>query len=88
MATKAELCEYFEKRPDQHSNTDRRSYWQEEAPKSKKVECPVCGRRMMGWMFLQAEGEIVKYAIPIHKKKHWWKKPKKKVEKNMAPRGK
>jgi hypothetical protein len=34
------------------------------------------------------DGDYVVPAIPPHKKKGWWKKPKKKLEKRMTPRGK
>lgn len=83
MATKAEMCEFFEKfHPSRHEEP-----YDDKPFKRQRVECPSCGRRMMGWMIIH-DGEVLKYAVPPHKRKGWWKKAKKKVEKRMAPRGK
>lgn len=43
--------------------------------KRKRVRCPVCGRKMWGWAYIQDCG--VEYKIPPHKRKGWWKKRKK-----------
>lgn len=51
------------------------------------LTCPECGRRLMGWAQMH-DGEVMCWRIPEHKRKGWWKKPRKRVEKRMSPRGK
>lgn len=52
-----------------------------------RLTCPDCGRRLKAWAQIH-DGALMCWRIPAHKRKGWWKKPKKKVEKRMAPRGK
>lgn len=39
----------------------------------KRVTCPVCGRRMRGWVASGYDDEL-RYIVPQHKRKGWWKK--------------
>lgn len=41
----------------------------------KRVTCPVCGRRLMGWIAVGYDDEL-RLVVPPHKKKGWWKKRK------------
>lgn len=43
----------------------------------KRVTCPKCGRRIMARVSVDHDGINLIYSIPPHKKKGWWKKPKK-----------
>jgi transcriptional regulator NrdR family protein len=52
-----------------------------------RLACPECGRRLAAWAQIH-DGELMCWRIPEHKRKGWWKKPRKKVERFMAPRGK
>ena len=52
-----------------------------------RLACPERGRRLAAWAQIH-DGELMCWRIPEHKRKGWWKKPRKKVERFMAPRGK
>lgn len=45
--------------------------WKQER---KRLTCPVCKRRMIGWVVIGHDADIIYHAIPPHKKKKWWKK--------------
>jgi len=47
------------------------------ASKNKRVRCPVCGRSMWAARRTCHDGCCEMYCVPPHKKKGWWKKPKK-----------
>lgn len=47
------------------------------AQRRTKVQCPLCGRRLVGWATISHDGYIVRYVVPPHKKKGWWKRGKK-----------
>lgn len=40
----------------------------------KKVACPLCGRRLMGWVRISHDADFLGVAVPPHKRKGWWKK--------------
>jgi len=52
--------------------------------KRVRVTCPECGRRMIGWMAVCDDGCCVRYTVPRHKVKGWWKKGKKKSRDRSA----
>jgi len=46
--------------------------------KNKRVICPVCGRKMWAARRTCHDGCCEMYCVPPHKKKGWYKKPRKK----------
>lgn len=93
MATKAEMCTYrWAAGPGKPTTRSDAVYIDETEFKDitkhrPRLTCPDCGRRLMAWAQVH-DGEVMCWRIPAHKRKGWWKRPKKKVEKRMAPRGK
>jgi hypothetical protein len=93
MAKQSEMCTYrWAAGPGKHNTRDDAVLIDEQEFKDvtkhrPRLTCPDCGRRLMAWAQIH-DGEVMCWRIPAHKKKGWWKKPKKTVEKRMAPRGK
>lgn len=56
------------------------------AEKSKRVRCPACGQSMMSTIRVCHDGCCIFHCIPKHKKKYWWKKPKKQSRDNKMRR--
>jgi len=81
QATNKHMCSYSTKgyggcRPsDPHSRAHivRDKDWTQ---KRVKVQCPVCKRKLDGWLMMDHDGVDRGYAIPKHKRKGWWKKKK------------
>lgn len=90
MAKQSEMCPYFEKtgKSDLRWRSGGHGDALKEMPPAQRVQCPACGRRMKAWLSVGYDACCVHQLIPPHKRKDWWKKPKKRVEKRMAPRGK
>jgi hypothetical protein len=40
----------------------------------KRVTCPVCKRRLLGWVSVGMCEEKLRVVVPPHKRKAWWKK--------------
>lgn len=41
----------------------------------KRVVCPECGRRLLGWVTVGYDDEL-RVTVPRHKRKGWWRKPR------------
>lgn len=41
----------------------------------KRVACPVCKRRLVARVAVGYDDEL-RYVVPKHKRKRWWRKPK------------
>lgn len=54
--------------------------------KNERLTCPVCGRRLFGWLVIDEDGEPCGYVVPKHKPKGWWKKPKQKKKERKSIR--
>lgn len=48
-------------------------------------ECPKCSRRLKLKIYIDHDGDI-RRELPRHKKKGWWRKPKKQSRDNKAKR--
>jgi len=61
------------------------SAWPDEGFKNTptRIQCPTCGRRMMARKVFGHDGDFLVLGLPIHKKKGWWKKPKREVRKTL-----
>lgn len=40
----------------------------------RRVECPVCKRRLWGWVTIGHDADFHTVDVPPHKRKKWWKK--------------
>jgi hypothetical protein len=84
----SEICPYVGNRgtsirdiwtpPERRRGLDNFKY------KRVRVTCPECGRRLIGWMSVCHDGCCVRYTVPRHKRKGWWKKGKKKSRDRSA----
>lgn len=54
--------------------------------KNKRVQCPVCKRKMWAARRVCHDGCCIYYCVPPHKVKGWWKKPKKQSRDNKMRR--
>jgi hypothetical protein len=56
--------------------------------KRVRVTCPECGRRLIGWMAVCDDGCCVRYTVPRHKIKGWWRHGKgKKKSRDRSAKG-
>lgn len=39
-----------------------------------RVVCPLCGRRLWGWVSIGHDADFYGLQVPPHKRKKWWKK--------------
>jgi hypothetical protein len=51
-----------------------------------RLECPVCGRRMLSSVEMNHDGDYIIHSLPPHKPKEWWKKHTKRKEKSRKIR--
>lgn len=40
----------------------------------EKVTCPLCKRRLWGWVRISHDADFLGVVVPPHKRKKWWKK--------------
>jgi hypothetical protein len=90
MATTERMCSYHN--PFRGYSLGHRTFFDrpvyDKRQKRVRVQCPECGRRMFAWAAYCDDGCYVSYIVPKHKKKAWWKKPKKQIERRMTGNGK
>jgi len=46
--------------------------------RKKKIKCPICGRKLRPRIRQCHDSGCWHMYVPVHKRKHWWKKGKKK----------
>ena len=80
-AKSPKMCPYDEKGGDTGLNHSRypamRAVLADEnlgAKHRKRVTCPLCKRRMWGWVRIGHDSDVIAIHVPPHKKKKWWKK--------------
>lgn len=39
-----------------------------------RVTCPLCKRRLQGWVIISHDADFIRLAVPPHKRRKWWKK--------------
>lgn len=76
------MCEYVSPKFEAYKNSKRWRNERHPPVKRKRVKCPVCGRRMWGFITSCDDGCCLFYLVPPHKKKKWWKKGKRNVKSN------
>jgi hypothetical protein len=51
-----------------------------------RLECPLCGRRVMSSVEMNHDGDYIIHSLPPHKARAWWKKHTKRKEKSRKIR--
>lgn len=74
--TNKKLCPYYQKNRGQSKACREHDNHLLSAGdiKRKKIVCPVCKRRLWGWVAMRLDCDKPLYLVPKHKRKKWWKK--------------
>lgn len=81
MAKAGEMCPYSGNRGydrEDRQRTGHHVFTDREVAKAqrKRVVCPVCKRRLIGWVTVLHSDcqDVLRVTVPRHKRKGWWKK--------------
>lgn len=79
MSMPSKMCSYSGQRGDSvgdRSFVYHRVFSGKEVKKAqrRRVTCPVCKRRLMGWVSVGMLEEKLRVVVPPHKRKAWWKR--------------